>query len=76
MNFKKINQAVALQKKANYQIDTYGATTEEVANELEQLVDSFTEEEAEEFLMVYKTTSEEEEFSFYVQSEIDYLRNK
>ena len=76
MNFKKINQAVALQKKANYQIETFGSTTEEVYNKLELLADSFTEEEADEFLAILLSTAQEDDFALYVESEIDFIRNK
>jgi hypothetical protein len=76
MNFKKINQAVALQKKANYQIETFGQTTEDVANELELLSDSFTQEEADEFIAILLSTAQEDDFALYVQSEIDFIRNK
>ena len=74
MNFKKINEAVALQKKANYQIEIYGQASEDVVELLLEISDSFTAEEASEFLMVYEASSQEEDF--YVQSEIDFIRNK
>ena len=74
MNFRKINQAVALQKKANYQIEIYGQASEDVVDLLLEISDSFTAEEASEFLMVYEASSQEEDF--YVQSEIDFIRNK
>jgi len=74
MNFKKINQAVALQKKANYQIEIYGQASEDVVDLLLEISDSFTAEEASEFLMVYEASNQEEDF--YVQSEIDFIRNK
>ncbi len=76
MNFKKINQAVALQKKANYQIETFGLTTKEVANKLEILVDSFTKEESDEFLAILLSTAQEDDFALYFQSEVDFTTNK
>ena len=76
MNFAKINQAVALQKKANYQIETFGQTTEEVISLLESIVDSFNEDESDEFIAVLSATAQEDDFALYVQSEIDFIRNK
>ena len=76
MNFAKINQAVALQKKANYQIETFGQTTEKVISLLELIVDSFNKDESDEFIAVLSATAQEDDFALYVQSEIDFIRNK
>ncbi len=74
MNFKKIHQAVALQKKANYQIETYGQASEDVVDLLMEIADSFTEEESSEFLMVYDVSNQEEDF--YVNEQVDLILKK
>ena len=74
MNFKKIYQAVALQKKANYQIETYGCATEDVVDLLMEISDSFTEEEASEFLIVCEASNQEEDF--YLNEQVDLILNK
>jgi hypothetical protein len=74
MNFKKIYQAVALQKKANYQIETYGRATEDVVDLLMEITDSFTAEEASEFIVVYEASSQEDDF--YLNEQVDLIRNK
>ena len=65
MNFKKINQAVSLQMKANYEMDTLGQASKETVSDLDKIIDSFTEEEANEYLMVYQTLSQEELFYIF-----------
>jgi hypothetical protein len=74
MNFKKIYQAVALQKKANYQIETCGRATEDVVDLLMEITDSFTAEEANEFIVVYEASSQEDDF--YLNEQVDLIRNK
>ena len=74
MNFKEIYRAVALQKKINFQIDTYGYPNQSVIDEKDSIIKFFTKEEIDEFLMVFDTTKHEEEF--YTQEEIAILTSK
>ena len=74
MNFKEIYRAVALQKKINFQIDTYGYPNQSVIDEKDSIIKYFTIEEIDEFLMVFDSTKHEEEF--YGQEEIEILTSK
>jgi len=74
MNFKEIYRAVALQKKINFQIDTYGYPNQSVIDEKDSIIKYFTREEIDEFLMVFDSTKHEEEF--YAQEEIEILTSK
>ena len=53
MNQEKIKRAVALQVKANAQIDANGEAASEVVDELMTIVDAFTQEERNGFLKEY-----------------------
>jgi len=74
MNFKEIYRAVALQKKINFQIDTYGYPNQSVIDEKDSIIKFFTREEIDEFLMVFDSTKHEEEF--YAQEEIEIHTSK
>jgi hypothetical protein len=74
MNFKEIYRAVALQKKLNFQIDTYGYPNQNTIDEKDAIIKFFTREEIDEFLMVFDSTKHEEEF--YAQEEIAILTSK
>lgn len=50
---EKVLKAVELQKRANSQIEVYGQTSEDVVDQLMEIVDSLTPEEQTMFLQMY-----------------------
>jgi hypothetical protein len=53
MNSKKVDQVIALQRKANYQIEYFGEADHDTVDEMIELADSLTPEEADVVLELY-----------------------
>jgi hypothetical protein len=53
MNSKKVEQVIALQRKANYQIEYFGEADHDTVDEMIELADSLTPEEEDAVLELY-----------------------
>lgn len=75
MYTENVNRAIKLQNEINKQIDKFDWAQQELVDDLENLLDTFTSEEMDQMIDWYDNTRDHKE-DYYVQLEIDHLREQ
>jgi predicted transcriptional regulator len=76
MYTENVNRAIKLQNEINKQIDKFEWAQEELVNDLENLMDTFTSEEMDQILNWYNVNNDDSTHQYYIQAEIDHLREQ
>lgn len=76
MYTENVNKAIKLQNEINKQIDKFDWAQEELINNLENLIDTFTDEEMDQMLNWYDVNNDDSTYQYYILAEIDHLREQ